>query len=258
MLYYFLVTAFPPLSLKNRPEISFAELKDLLSLNLAPLHLKKMAVLLRMIDLYNIRAFWLGQPLNDKGNFGAMDLEESLLVREDLPSFLIEYLDRYETTQERLRYFPSLYSSFFRDVEEKLRGFLEEYFTFERQQMLVLLALRAKQQGRDLVRELQFEDASDPLVAWILSQKDAPDFTVPKEFEDLKILFVEKGQDPEKLNRAILEYRLAKIEEIEERAVPYSIDQVLGYMARFLIVDSWFQLDEELGRQEVQKLSEYG
>ncbi|MBI4142664.1 thioredoxin domain-containing protein, partial [Candidatus Uhrbacteria bacterium] len=39
----------------------------------------------------------------------------------------------------------------------------------------VLTALRAKQSGRDLAVELQFEDPKDPFVLQILSQKDSPE-----------------------------------------------------------------------------------
>jgi len=257
MLYYFLLAALPPLSFKAPPEMSFGQLKDLLTLNLSPTDLKRFRTLLRPIDLYNVRALWLGMPMDERGNLNAKELEEALLVR-DLPLYLTEYLDRYETTAERLKVFPSLTASLFREGAEKMSGFLKRYYAFERDLRLVLSALRAKGTKRDIVRELQFEDPGDPLVASILAQKDAADFLPPKEFEDLKILFVEKGDDPEKLNRAILEYRMKRIEEMEDESDPFSIDRILGYAARFLIVDSYRQLDWEKGRMEVEKLSEYG
>lgn len=257
MQYYFLLPALPPLSLKAPPEITFKELRDLLVLNLSPSDLEKVRILLRPIDLYNIRALWLGQPLDERGNLTANELEDSLLIQDGLPPYLIDFLDHYETTQERIRAFPSLFASFFREPEESLHGFLQKYYKFERERMLVLTALRAKEAGRDIVRELQFEDPYDPFIANILAQKDSSDFIPPKEYEDLKILFVEKAHNPEKLNRAISEYRMKKIEEMEDEESPFSIDQVLGYVARFLIVDSWFQLDREQGRLEVDKLSEY-
>lgn len=237
--------------------MTFKELKDLFILNLTPPDLKKFQALLRPIDLYNIRALWLEQPLDENGNLSALELEDALLVQESLPSYLTEFLDRYETTHERLRAFPSLFASFFRESADFLEGFLSRYYRFERERMLVLTALRAKAARRDIVKELQFEDPNDPFIANILAQKDAPDFIPPKEYEDLKILFVEKAHDPEKLNRAILEYRLKKIEEMEEIDAPFSIDQVLGYAARFLIVDSWFKLDRNRGRLEVEKLCAY-
>ena len=258
MLYYFLLTALPPFSLKTRPEMTFKELKDFLSLNLSPRDFKKVVALLRWIDLYNIRAFWLGLPLDNRGNLEAKELEEALLVRDVLPAYLVEYLDRYETIQERLNFFSAIYAEFFREAQGKLNGFLERYFRFEREQMLILTALRAKRMGRNIAKEMQFEDLADPLVSYILAQKDAEDFLPPKEFEDLKNLFVEKGDDPEKLNRELLEYRLKKIEEMEEEEAPYSVGRVLGYVARFLVIDSWFQLDRDKGRQIIDNLSQYG
>lgn len=257
MYYYFLLPALPPLSLKAAPEMTFKELKRLFSLNLTPPDLKKFQALLRPIDLYNIRALWLGLPLDERGNLSGKELEEALLVQEGLPKYLTEFLDRHESPKERLKAFPSLFASFFRESGDSLKGFLSRYYRFERERALILTALRARATGRDLLRELQFEDPTDSFIANILAQKDAADFIPPKEYEDLKILFVENAHDPEKLDRALLEYRLKKIEEMEDEEAPFSIDQVLGYAARFLIIDSWFQLDREKGRLEVEKLSEY-
>jgi hypothetical protein len=255
--YYFLLPALPPLTLKSAPEMTYKELKELFYLNLTPSDLKKFEVLLKPIDLYNIRAFWLGQPLDERGNLSGKELEDALLVQEELPSYLAEFLDHYESNLERLKAFPSLFASFFRESGDALEGFLKRYYSFERERMLILTALRAKATGRDIVKELQFEDPHDPFIVNILVQKDAADFIPPKEYEDLKILFVEKAHDPENLNRAILEYCLKKIEEMEDEESPFSIDQVLGYAARFLIIDSWFQLDREKGKGEVEKMCEY-
>ena len=258
MLYYFVLLALPPLSFRHKPEIAFNDLKDTLSLNLTPHDQERLESLLRTIDLYNIRAFWLGQPLDDRGNLGAKNLEEALLVRDRLPTYLVDYLERYESTHERLRNFPALIASQYREKGEQEKGFLGRYFQFERELLLILAALRSKQTRRDIVRELQFEDPMDPTVAYILAQKDAPDFTPPQEFEQLKILFVENTRDPEKLNRAILEYRFEKIEEMEQENTPFSMDQVLAYVAKFLIIESWFQRDLEKGRLAVEQLSQYG
>lgn len=251
--YYFLITAFPPLTLGLKPELSYKELSDLLVLNLTPEDLGKLEELLRPIDLYNMRAFWLHLPLDDRGQLKAKDIEEELLVQEGLPSYIIDYLERYESTEDRLRYFSSLYVSLYRDLQPKLKGFLLKYYQFEREIRLVLTGLRAKRAGRDIVRELQFEDPTDSLVAEILAQKDTPDYTPPREYEDLKTLFVDNSSDPQKLNRAILEYRFNKIEEMEE-AQDFGIDRVLAYVARFMLAESLAELDKEKG---MEQLSQY-
>jgi len=251
--YYFIIAAFPPLTLETKPELTYKELWDLLVLNLSPKDMGKMEELLRPIDLYNMRAFWLKLPLDDRGRLKAKEIEEELLVKEDLPNYVIEYLERYESTEDRLRYFSFLYASLYRDMQPRLTGFLLKYYQFERDIRLVLTGLRAKRAERDIVRELQFEDPTDSLVAEILAQKDTTDYTPPREYEDLKTLFVENSSDPQELNRAILGYRFKKIEEMEE-AQDFGIDRVLAYVAKFMLAESLADLDVEKG---MEQLSQY-
>lgn len=255
--YYFIISSLPPLSLEAKPEISFHELKDLLTLNLTAADLKQVEKLLWRIDLANIRALWLGLPIDERGNLSPKELEEALLIQEDLPAFIIDYLHQYESTSDRIRYFSSLFATLYREEAPHLKGFLLQYDRFERELRLNLAALRAKRSGRDLTRELQFEDPSEPLIAEILAQKDAPDFTPSSEFENLKNIFEDNNKNPRKLYLAILQYRFNKIEEMEE-IDSFSINRVLAYVARFLIVESWFDLDREQGMIAVEKLSQYG
>lgn len=229
----------------------------MLALNLTAGDLHEVERLLRPIDLYNIRAFWLGLPLDERGNFTALNLEEELLVQDALPPYLIDYLSRYESTPDRLRYFSSLFASLYRDELPKLKGFNLKYYQFERELRLVLTALRAKRAGRDIIRELQFEDPTDPFVAQIIAQKEAADYTPPREYEELKNLFIDNVSDPLKLHRAILQYRFDKVEEIEENQ-QFSIDRILGYIVRLIIVESLTDLNKEQGMIAVEQMSQYG
>ena len=255
--YYFVNAALPPLSFGQKPELSFHELKEMLHENLSASDLKKVGYLLRPIDLANIRAFWMGIPMDVKGNYTPKELEEVLLVKDPLPEYLIDFLDRYDTTEQRLHYFSSLYVSLYRDTQEKLDGFLFQYYMFEREVRLVLAALRAKKMKRDVVRELQFEDPTDTIVTDILAQKDSPDYTPPQEYEDLKELFVRHADNPKALQRAVLEYRFAKYEELTENQF-FSLDRILSYLARLMIVESWDSLDAEKGKALIEDLSKYG
>jgi len=255
--YYFLITAFPPLTLGLKPELTDKELKELLVLNLTAGDLHEVERLRRSIDLYNIRALWLGLPFDDRGNYDPKEMEEQLLVRDQLPSYIVDYLERYESVEERLRYFSSLFVSLYRDEQPNLKGFLLKYYQFERELRLILTALRAKRSGRDIVRELQFEDLDDPLVVEILAQKDAPEYTPPREYEDLKTRFMDNSSDPLELNRTLLQYRFDKIEEMEEPQ-DFSIDRVLAYIARLGLVETAFELDKEKGKIAVEQLSQYG
>jgi hypothetical protein len=249
--YYFLITALPPLTLGIKPEISFEEMKELLALNLAEGDKKLVQHLLRPIDLSNIRAVWLGFSIDERGNFDEKELEEALLVQGEVPAYLVDFLEKYESIPERLRYFSSLYASLYR---KEFKGFLGKYYKFQRELRLVLTALRAKRFKKDIVRELQFEDPYDLFVADILAQKDAPDYTPPGEYEDLKTIFMETISDPQKLHFALLQYQFDRIEEMEEPQ-DFSIDRVLSYVARLILIESWEDLDQDKGHTAVEHLS---
>lgn len=259
MSHYFLLLSLAPLSLKAKPEISYAELKDLLLLNLSEVEYEKVFSVFEENDLYHLKAFWLGLSFQEEGAFDPSTIEERLLVQENLPSYLVDFLAKYETPLEKVRHFRELLASFYQEKEEGPEGFLQSWFGFEREVRLYLTAFRAKTLGRDLSVELQFEDPKDPTVAFLIAQKEGSELFVPNEWESLKNLFVQNGQDPERLHLALLEYRFEKLEELEEKMVPFSFDQVLVYVAKFLIVHRFFsQGDQQKGYLALEELSKYG
>ncbi len=256
--YPFIIASLPVVQIGTKPEVSFKDMEDLLALNLMSFDRKKVAALLQLIDIDNIKAFWLGLPLHPAGSMNAKELEEALLVKDFLPSFVIDYLERYETTEQRLDHFPSLYVSLYQEMVSYSDGFIRSYYIMEREIRLVLAALRAKQMGWDLTEQLQFEDMDDPFVMQILVQKDAEDYTAPQEYESLKDLFMENRLDPMKLYRSLLQYRFQRIVDLEEQYLSFSIDRILGFLARLMMVEMWSQLDEQKGLSLVDDLSKNG
>lgn len=254
--YYFVAAALPPLVLGVKPEITFEALRDLFFINLDERDLTQVKYLLRLQDLNNIRALWMGLPLDPRGNFSPKELEEALLVPDLLPPYVQEFLERYESNGDRLRYFGSLFASLFQDIERRGKGFLKRYYRFERELRLVMAALRAKEFRRDVAKELQFEDFTDPFVAEILAQKEASEYTPPEEYTEVKGLF-QGTREPRQLHLQLLAYKLGKIEEMEQ-GEPFSIDHLLGYAARLLIIESWEGLNREQGLSIVEDLSRYG
>jgi hypothetical protein len=256
--YPFIAASLPDIQIGSRPEISFKEMEDLLALNLMNWDRKKVEELLELVDIDNIKALWLGLPLHSAGSMNAKELEEAILVKDFLPSFVIEFLERYETTEQRLDHFPALYTGLYQQMDLASDDFIRSYYAFEREVRLVLAALRAKQMKRDLVLELQFEDTHDPFVMQILVQKDAPDYFPPQEYEALKDLFMENHLDPMKLYRSLLQYRFDKILEIEGQYQSFTIDRILGFLARLMMVEMWNQLDEQKGLSLIDDLSKNG
>lgn len=244
--YYFLTSYLPPLVLGEIPEINLRQLYDLLSYTLKPSDLVKSRILQNYFDIYNLRLLWLGRPLNERGGLNPSDLSEAVVTYDGLPYYVYEFLEKYPSVEKRLQYFPSLVHDFFIKEIERSEGFTKKYLQFARQWRLVVLGFRAKQLGRDLIEELQFEDPTDDIVAQILAQKDSKTYDPPEEYSNLKLLFNTHYNSPLELEHALLEYRFNKVEEMLEQEL-FSIDWILGYMVKLSIVEQWQELNNQEG-----------
>ncbi len=244
--YYFVAPSLPPLSMQDRPEITFEEFITRMRDNLTKKDFEKVQVLRRFVDICNIRALLIEEPVDPRGNLNEKELDEALLGHVLLPDYVFEYLDQFEKVADKIRNFPGLLALYFNAEIPKHKGFLRAYLTFERESRLVLVGLRAKQLGRDVVNELQFEDPTETLVAQILAQKDSDHYDPPMEYTDLKELIASSYNDPWLENKAFAEYRFKKIGEIAEGKL-FTIDQILCYMAQLMILENLIELDEERG-----------
>lgn len=251
--YYFLASALPDLQPGVAPEISYEDFLNLLHDNLTESDFAKTNVIRRFYDIQNIRSFWKKEPLDPRGMLNKVDLEAALLNREDLPGYLYDFLDRYDSTAARLEHFPALVTAYFSQESEKATGFLKEYLKFEREWRLVFTGLRAKDLGRDITKELQFEDPYDDFVAQILAQKDSKTFIPPDGYEDLKILYEEHTKNPLELYQALCEYRFYHIQNMLGIDL-FSIDVILGYMAQLITVEKWMELDKKKGMEVVKNV----
>lgn len=250
--YFFVAPSLPSLVLGEIPEISFKELAGRLALNLGEEDLKKVATIRLLIDLQNIRALYLDMPLDGNGNLSEKELDEALLVEADLPEYVFEFLGQFEDTKEKARHFFGLLSRYYSEEIPRHKGFLRDLLIFQREVRLVLLAMRAKKTGRDVTEELQFEDFTDPFVAHILAQKDMDTYDPPGEYQDLKAQLEACGNDPWEQYRSVVRYEFDQIEEMTGYPL-FSLDWILGFVARLLLVEKYNNLSEERGEEIAQR-----
>ena len=180
--FYFLAPYLPSLDFPAMPDISVLELKEVLKLNLSSKDHKVVDELRLFVDISNIRPLLTEEEIDPRGALSEKELDEAILTKALLPEYVFDYFDKYQSLADRIKHFAELLSRFFQEASLGNNAFLKSYFQFERQWRLVLVALRAKAAGKDLVKELLFEDFSDPFVAHILAQKDATSYDPPVEF----------------------------------------------------------------------------
>lgn len=246
--YYFVAPSLPPLSIKEKPQLRFLPFIQRLEISLSKSDMEKTRLLRLFVDLCNIRALFLEEEIDPKGNLSEKELDEALLVQAGLPEYVFSFFAQFDKVPDKVRHFSGVLTLFFNEEIPKHRGFLKNYLTFEREARLVLLGLRAKALKRDLAKELQFEEPTDPFVAHLLSQKDADQYEPPLEYKDLKEAILSCYHDPLAELEAFNVYRFAKLDEMVEKE-QFSIDRILCYMAQLMIVEDLCELDAQRGHQ---------
>jgi hypothetical protein len=256
--YYFLVSLLPELEIGHLPALNFQQFRSLIRINLSKEDQEKVKKFLRRIDFENFRAFWAKEPIDPRGNLNYEEIEASLLSGswpgdEPFPQFLLDYLEKYHTDADRVKHFPLLLSQFYQYQAEHEEGFLAEYSAFQREMQLVQIGFRAKLLGKDIVQELQHEDSNDPIVAQIIAQRDVKEFEPPFEYKELKPIFEEFQLFPLELHRALYAYQFSQIVGQWGGSL-FSVERILNYLARLLLVEKWLEMDVQKGIKIVDSI----
>lgn len=256
--YYYIGSILPKLSFEHAPEINFSELDVLLKDNLSPKDYQKTKAIRRFFDILNLRALWIDESIDPHGEMSAREIEEALINNEGLPDYIFDFLARYHAKEERLQHFPFLLAQFFKQAEQDKDPFLRAYFKFERELRLVMTGFRAKRLGRDLDKEMEYEDPEEELIAELISQKNAKIFEPPEKYEEIKLFYEKFGDDPLLLQKALDEYRFNFIDQLVDMSDVFSIERILAYMAQLIIVEKWFELDKAKGMKMVDTIVKEG
>lgn len=251
--HYFLGVVLPEIQVGAPLELTFEQLDTLLKNNLSARDYEKVRVIRRYFDFENLRAMIQNQPLYPYGNENASELEESWIAREGFPDYAQAFFYRYPTKDEVLKHIPELISLYFSAEGKVASGFLKWYLTFERELRLVLAGFRAKKLGRDVIREFQYENPEDDIVAQILAQKDHKTYEPPEAFSELKTVFNTYQNDPLGLFQSVYEFIFRHIDEKVGEDF-FSTDYILAYVIKYILAARWLDLDQQKGSEIMDKL----
>lgn len=255
--YYFLASYLPQLEIGHIPQLGFTELKELIRVNVNEKDQEIFKRFLRQVDIENMRALWLGENHDPRGNLTQSQLQTALQEEcwsdeEPFEESVCDFLKKYPTTEKRVTHFPLLLAHFYQERAEESSRFLREYSQFQREWQLVMVGLRAKILNLDLARQLQYEDAQDPLVAQILAQKESEHYEPPFEYKELKPLFETHLENPLELHKALTSYQFDQI--VSMGGDLFSIERILNYAARLLLVERWLEMNATRGMDEMDAI----
>jgi hypothetical protein len=157
--------------------------------------------------------------------------------------YVFDFLNHYDSRADRLKNFSQLLVTYFREIISQASGFLQQYFTFEREWRLVTLALRAKQLSRDVTTELQYEDPGDFIVGQIIAQRDVSSYEPPDQYRELQALYEENREDPIAIQKALYTYRFNQVDGFIEGTPLFSLDYILAYTIQLIIVENIQELE---------------
>lgn len=254
MKYYFLSCTLPQLNIDHKVDISLEEIEALFSINLSIKDLEKINILRSYYDINNLLAFWQEKEIDNRGTLDEKGIEEAMLVQNFFPEYVFEYVRRYEELHEKIRNFSFILMNFFNDQIEKNEGFLKEYFLFEKQCRLIITFLRSKKLKKDFLDEVKYEDEKDFFLMEILKQKEMENYEPPREYAKLKDIFIKYQAHPNEMQKEFLKFKLKRIDEMIETK-NFTIDEILGYLAKFFIILEWQILDTNVSQVLVDKLA---
>lgn len=253
--YYFLTASLPALTLRKRPDLTTLRLKTLLQENLSAADYELVEIYYRLLDLHNIRVLAMNGHIDPRGNLSEKELDEALLTQQGLPEYVFDYLELHKVGNERSENFAQLLAAYFEHEIPRAEGLLKDLLEFDRAYRIVLTGLRCKELKLDLAKQLQFEDSSDYIVAQLLAQKDAARYDPPIEFTELAEVFRNCKHDTWLRHEELLKYRYKKIEELATQPL-FSLDWIIAFSARLMIVEDLFYFDSESAIQKGNKLLE--
>ncbi len=252
-MYFFLGSLLPPLRLDIDLDYGFEELLTLFKDNLSKKDFLQVKKIQAFIDLKNVEKLLRKETLDPRGNLNEKELNEALVTEMALPDYFFEFLESYENTSDQIAFFSKVYVLFFKEMEEKEKGFLHDYFNFERIYRLLMVGVRSKQLKQDITKQLQFEDFCDPLVAYLIAQKESAHFEFPLEYQELDQQLKQVKKNPLDQYELLMKYRFNYLQEkIQDR--PFSLDYALGYLLQFMLIQDWNLLSDKKGHERLNEI----
>jgi Protein of unknown function (DUF2764) len=258
MSKYYIYGALPPLEFGVKPEISSRELGELFLLNLSSTEAKNVQVLKLWIDISNIYSLLNKGAFDVRGNYSKSTIKSLIANSEELPSYVLDFFQEYESEEDRKKYFPRLMARYFSEEKGVNCNSTREFLDFEHDMRVLFAGFRAKNGEADLAFELQFEDMSDPIVLFVLMQAGkGGGFQFPAEYEVLEKILDDAKGSPSKIYESLAAYRFQFYIKYYTNFL-FSLDGILAYMCALWILEDFFALKQEIGESFLSKIVERG
>jgi len=177
--------------------------------------------------------------------FDRETIRELLAEPDELPEFIISFLDENKECVDRYTSFESLYAQYYQYLGEKDSYFFKEYSLFESSLRKVVTAFRARSQGLDMESSVP---GSDEITDTILANRTASDFGLKYIFPYIGEIVEAFKADTLNREKTLDRIRFSFLENSTGED-PFKEDCVYIYIFQLLLLERWQLLDKEKGKQ---------
>lgn len=193
------------------------------------------------------------RPFNPDGQFSHDELEEEIKETQNLPDYLIHFIDAYKNDQPvypRLSLENQLTALNYQAMEQIPNEFLRDWFGFELNLRNCLVGLTCRKFNLSSETEL----IGDNHVVESIRRSNLADFGLSKDFtyidtithwfDNDELIEREKGID------------ILRWDYLDQQVFfhYFSIERILSFMIKLGILERWLRLDRELGMKLFNKI----
>ena len=254
--YYYLVSGLPDMAMEqSKVPLSLPELMEELRLSLLPEDLQLARLIFLPADNRNLLNLIQKEdkPWEPHGQFSRERMEEGLKEPGQLPDYMSRFHQAYKNEEPfwpAMSWENQLARLGLEYLLEQTDGFLHQWFAFENHLKNILAAWNIREYGLPAEGQLIGENVATEAAR----RSHARDFGLAAELPFLDKLLHALEQD--KLlerERAIARIKWNYIDELNTFHY-FTVEVVLGYLLKWIMLDRWTQLDTERGLRQIGSL----
>jgi len=252
--YYYLISGLPDILLEqSKAPFSLDELLAELQATLHPEDFALVRFLFLPNDNRNLLNLTLKReaPWDQLATFSREELEEGLKEPGQLPAYMDQFYQAYRLDAplwKNLSWEHQLTRLYYDFALEQTEGFLHAWLTFDRTLKNILAAWNARTYELPLEGQLIGNDD----VTAVLYRSQARDFGLSRDVAFIEpLLHALERDDLLERERAVDHLRWNYIDELNTFHY-FSLEVVLGYLLKFLMLERWLKLNPERGKQALR------
>ncbi len=161
------------------------------------------------------------------------------------PEFMVNYFDRYKTSDEQFLHIEELYIAYFQYMQSRENGFLRYYGRIATAMRTALSAVRLLRMGKDLETHLK----GDPyIVQTILENKTSSDFGLHNILPEIGEIMALMDKEPKELEHDLDRIRFELMRQVG-RETPFADHIIYSYIIGFQVKNRWTTLSKERGEK---------